>query len=338
MPGGKLKRELAVMCCALACTGCQTLWDATGHVASDACAPPAPYEETVDGELAASSPEVRELVSVAHAHHLNGEPALAASALLDALEFEPDNRRVRTILAITLALEGHLQAAELQFIEAMSVAEAHYNLGVILFEQGDIKAAEQRFLRAVQYDANLQDARVWLDVARREMAEQTAKWHTEINPMPPTPRRTDVEHLTLPASIVELPSPMPVIQASATVAESEVTLPTIAPIQSAVSNNAKAATLVPSRVAREESSRGPNDGGPVANTDTRITPTPVHSPSEHDILLKGEREQRAPESITDEERKELERLRREVHQLRLEHEILKKAIGVIAADDIQPER
>ena len=292
--GGKLRRGFAAMCCAVACTGCQTLWDASGHVASDVCAPPAPYEEA-DPELEASSPEVRELVSVAHAHHLNGEPALAASALLDALEFEPDNRRVRTMLAITLALEGHIHAAELQFIEALGMAEAQYNLGIIIFEQGHVKAAEQRFLRAVQHDSSLQDARVWLDVARRKLAVQAAMWHTEIQPLPAAPRQSDVRHSPPPWS----------------------------------SFPHRCQSFRPAPSSRSLRRRCRRSRRFIRRPGLRRQPSLFLLP------LEGERGQG---SVTEDERKELERLREEVHRLRLEHEILKKAIGVIAADEVESDR
>ena len=330
MPGGKLSCEFAAFCCALACTGCQTLWDASGHIASRVCAP-APYDEPADPELAARSPEVRELVSVAHKHHLNGEPELAATALLDALEFEPDNRRVRTILAITLALEGHIHAAELQFVEAMGIAEAHYNLGVIMFDHGDIKAAEQRFLRAVQHDASLQDARVWLDVARRELAEQTAKWHTEIHPLPAVPRQM-LARVETPVPVVDLPQPlpMPIIEAAAAIDQSDSALPVITPVQLASGGSEDRASSSEKRVseAKQDDDR-PTDAVPMPESDASPAQQPVANslPTEDDLD--------APVVMASDERAELERLRAEVQRLKLEHEILTKAIGVIAADDVE---
>lgn len=332
MPGGNVIHGLAVVCCAIACSGCQTLRDQSVSVMGDQCAPSAPYEDSDALTLEETSPEVRELVSVAYAHHQNGEPDLAAGTLLDALEFEPDNRRVRTMLAITLALEGHTQAAELQFIESLGLAEANYNLGIIQFEQGEFQAASQRFLRAVQHDPNLHDARIWLDVARQELAAQTARWHTEISPLSIATRPDDIE---VEESIVHLPQPLPVVQASAIQEHVNTTLPTIAPIQSAWSRGNSADSPV-IEVTERLSGNPEHVSSTAVVAAARLTPSDPAATSTADSL--AETPHATTSDVSEKERAELNRLRDEVQRLRVEHEILKKAIGVIAADDLGADR
>ncbi len=278
----------------------------------------------VDTTLESSSPEVRELVSRAHAHHDNGEPGLAIETLLEALELEPDNRRVRTILAITLAMQGYINSSEQQFIEALGVAEAHYNLGVILFEMGEIAEAEQRFLLAVQNQPSLKDAHIWLDTTRAELAMQTAQLYAAINPRPVR---------SLPAEN------RPNTIASSASDNSEMIL-TSAGIDGVQTNTTagRLPEITPANVQADSVCELPQQSESVAEV---VKPATISHESHNDSVPVDTRPDEfrlsAPATIaplTDAERTELRRLQSENEQLRMERDILQKAIGVIAGDNL----
>jgi|GEM_PF-3959970 tetratricopeptide (TPR) repeat protein len=279
------------------------------------------FDSPADQDMESSSPEVRELVSTAHAHHKNGEPGLVIESLLEALDLEPDNRHVRTILAITLALEGYIDASEDQFIEALGVAEAHYNLGVILFELGEIQEAEQRFLIAVQNKPTLTDAHLWLNTTRAELAAQTALLHMAIHPHALPPHWSDVRQADTSPPATDNTS---VIQAGADI--HGIQLRTGADWRPQITS-----TKGPTPVVLE---------APQQQTEIVSAPT-FPDASRNELAPTESRPQEVPlptprtaAPLTDAERTELARLRADIEQLRLERDILKKAIGVIAGDDL----
>lgn len=92
----------------------------------------------------------------------------AVQVLTRGVELAPANRRMRQRLAIALARQGNLTAAEAHFVEAVGDAEADYNIGLILYERGDSVQAEQRLLSAVMKKPSLAQAQHWLDVVRQE--------------------------------------------------------------------------------------------------------------------------------------------------------------------------
>lgn len=92
----------------------------------------------------------------------------AAAQLQRGLSAAPDNKRLRHKLGIALARGGNIVAAEPQFVQAVGDAEADYNIGLILYEQGHTAEAEQRFLQAVLKKPTLAPAQHWLDTIRQE--------------------------------------------------------------------------------------------------------------------------------------------------------------------------
>lgn len=94
--------------------------------------------------------------------------AEAAAQLQRGLSVAPDNKRLRHKLGIALARGGNIVAAEPQFVQAVGDAEADYNIGLILYEQGHTAEAEQRFLQAVLKKPTLAPAQHWLDTVRQE--------------------------------------------------------------------------------------------------------------------------------------------------------------------------
>ncbi len=86
-----------------------------------------------------------------------------------ALEIASGNQSIRYQYAVTLAKSGQNDAALGQFTQAVGAAAAHYNLGLILHEQGDLTAAEAQFVAALVKNPKLDQAQGWLDDTRREM-------------------------------------------------------------------------------------------------------------------------------------------------------------------------
>jgi tetratricopeptide (TPR) repeat protein len=96
----------------------------------------------------------------------------AAQYLQRGLDLAPGNRRLRYRMALALARQGDIPAAESHFIQAVGEAEADYNIGLILYERGEVGPAEQRFLQAVLKKPTLAQAQHWLDTVRQERDPQ----------------------------------------------------------------------------------------------------------------------------------------------------------------------
>lgn len=92
----------------------------------------------------------------------------AAATLTRAMQAAPEEKTIRHHLAISLARSGNTMAAMPHFARAVGDAEAHYNIGLILFEQGKVDDAQQQFLQAVIKRPDLEQAQYWLDEIRRE--------------------------------------------------------------------------------------------------------------------------------------------------------------------------
>ncbi len=92
----------------------------------------------------------------------------AVRHLTRGIELTPGNNRLRHRLAVALAKQGNIAAAEPHFVQSVGDAEADYNIGLILYEQGQTKQAEDRFLSAVLKKPTLVQAQNWLDAVRQE--------------------------------------------------------------------------------------------------------------------------------------------------------------------------
>lgn len=92
----------------------------------------------------------------------------AAQHLSRGVELTPGNARMRHRLAVALAQQGEIAAAESHFIQAVGEAEADYNIGVIQYQNGDIDEAEKRFLNAVLKKPTLANAQKYLDAVRSD--------------------------------------------------------------------------------------------------------------------------------------------------------------------------
>jgi tetratricopeptide (TPR) repeat protein len=100
----------------------------------------------------------------------------AVDALNKAMLAAPVERQYRYDLAVAMVQSGDVNAAMPHFIRTVGDAEAHYNVGLILQQQGRLADAEQQMLLAVTKKPDLHEAQYWLDEIRRQSeADQIAQ-------------------------------------------------------------------------------------------------------------------------------------------------------------------
>ncbi|MGQ0637107.1 MAG: tetratricopeptide repeat protein [Planctomycetaceae bacterium] len=97
----------------------------------------------------------------------------ATQALQKAMAAEPDERSFQFHYAIALAKSGQVDAARPHLVESVGPAAAHYNLGVILHDQGYPTKAEEEFVAALVENPRLEQAQRWLKDLRREPSNPT---------------------------------------------------------------------------------------------------------------------------------------------------------------------
>lgn len=89
-----------------------------------------------------------------------------------AVATAPDEKPFRFHYAIALAKSGRIDQAVPHFVTAVGSAAAHYNIGVILHDRGDLAASEDQFVTAIIENPRLEQAQVWLKKVQREREEQ----------------------------------------------------------------------------------------------------------------------------------------------------------------------
>ena len=104
--------------------------------------------------------------------------------LTKAMLAAPDNTQYRYSLAVALVEVGDVDSALPHFIRTVGDAEAHYNVGLLLKDKGDLAGAERHFLLAVTKKPDLESAQNWLDSLR----EQRQKVETASQTAPPPSR------------------------------------------------------------------------------------------------------------------------------------------------------
>lgn len=98
----------------------------------------------------------------------------AIQFLKNATSASPSDRAIRFNYAVALANSGNIDAALPEFTQSIGEAEAHYNIGLVLYETGDLAASEQHFARAVMINPELSEAQYWLSELRGEEAKSPA--------------------------------------------------------------------------------------------------------------------------------------------------------------------
>jgi Tfp pilus assembly protein PilF len=92
----------------------------------------------------------------------------AVGAFQAAVQNAPNDNNRRHQLAVALAKSGKIEQALPHFAKTVGEAEAHYNIGLLLHEKGDLAAAETHFLAAATQNPQLSQAQYWLDEVRRD--------------------------------------------------------------------------------------------------------------------------------------------------------------------------
>jgi len=98
------------------------------------------------------------LSAMAQLHAEQGEWKQSTEYCRMAMNAEPDNRNYKFQLAVALAKSGHVEQSIPFFARSVGEAAGHHNIGVILFDQGDLAGAKRHAERALQLDPNLADA------------------------------------------------------------------------------------------------------------------------------------------------------------------------------------
>lgn len=92
----------------------------------------------------------------------------AVATLQSATSAAPDDKSFRFHYAIALAKSGQIEQAVPQLVDAVGSAAAHYNIGLVLHERGDLAASEDEFSAALLENPRLQQAQYWLTEVRHE--------------------------------------------------------------------------------------------------------------------------------------------------------------------------
>ncbi len=116
-----------------------------------------------------------------------GKFDLALEYLGKAVELQPDRELYRNNIATVLVEVGRVDEAVSQIAAVYGEPIAHYNVGVLLKQQGKRQEAANQFARAIAQDPGMDDAREWLDrlnaedAPREELASVQVAESTEGN-------------------------------------------------------------------------------------------------------------------------------------------------------------
>lgn len=102
------------------------------------------------------------------------EWAAAAESLAKASTGLPEDKSIRHQLGIALVHTGNLQAAQLQFTQSVGAAAGHYNIALILKDEGRVREAEEQLVMALRKDPSLKEAAHWLSELRNTPAPEAS--------------------------------------------------------------------------------------------------------------------------------------------------------------------
>lgn len=108
----------------------------------------------------------------------------AVTQLNKAMLSAPTEKKYRYDLAVAMVHTGDVNAALPHFVRTVGDAEAHYNVGLILHEEGKLREAESQMLLAVTKKPQLHEAQYWLDEIRREQETVLASHTTSAESAP----------------------------------------------------------------------------------------------------------------------------------------------------------
>lgn len=95
----------------------------------------------------------------------------AAEELTRANRVLPEDKTIRYHLAVSLVHTGDLAAAQLQFAECVGEAAGHYNIALILKDEGKLQDAESQLQLALRKNPQFKDAQRWLAEIQKSRGE-----------------------------------------------------------------------------------------------------------------------------------------------------------------------
>ena len=113
---------------------------------------------------------------------------------------ETQKRAIRYRLSIVLANTGEIEAAMPYFIDTVGEAAAHYNVGVIVYENA-MAASEQQFRMALKKNPDLKEAQLWLDGIQWEQAFASRKQESSTQQAKVEPPKMDMDIAPAPAAV-----------------------------------------------------------------------------------------------------------------------------------------
>ncbi|MFO1019485.1 MAG: tetratricopeptide repeat protein [Planctomycetales bacterium] len=125
-----------------------------------------------------------------------------------AMEIDPDQKKYRYHYAVALAKSGRVKESMSHFAQSVGPAGAHYNVGRILCDQGNMDGAEEQFMQALLKDPQLREAQEWLDEVRQQ---KDAKMVRSRGPQNSSTVRANVA----PAGATQKGAAKPVVQPTA---------------------------------------------------------------------------------------------------------------------------
>lgn len=104
----------------------------------------------------------------------------AIATLQSATAAAPEEKSFRFHYAIALAKSGQVEQAVPHLLDTVGSAAAHYNIGLVLHDRGDLAASEDQFAAAILENPRLQQAQYWLTEVRheKELALAAANKHS----------------------------------------------------------------------------------------------------------------------------------------------------------------
>ncbi|MBN1395378.1 MAG: tetratricopeptide repeat protein [Pirellulales bacterium] len=127
----------------------------------------------------------------------------AIAALSEAVKSDPKNPLYRNNIATLLIDRNRFREAFAHLRNVHSEAASYYNMGYMLNKKGQTEAALQHFVRALQVDPQLVQARQWIEHLQRETSLARRPRRTEVGDNP-----NGSENATRPDPKVERAPPL----------------------------------------------------------------------------------------------------------------------------------
>lgn len=120
-------------------------------------------EERLKKAMKLAPKDPRVLAAYGNFYAVQGQWAKAAEMQQAAVKLAPEDQRYQFLLGVALARSGQVDEAYRYFVRSVGDAQAHYNIGYILHEQGDRAGALQRMEQALALRPDLEPAQQMID-------------------------------------------------------------------------------------------------------------------------------------------------------------------------------